>query len=128
MKKLLVAIGIAWAIVAVVGAAVCGVAILGGFSTAGKVVRYDVSGPDAGDCRFDVTYRTSDGATQQEAGVRSGWCHRFIAFSRDEPWVHAQASSRNCYGVDVAIVVDGQIWKQASSRGEYVVAEASGRL
>lgn len=78
-------------------------------------------------CTADVTYEGDGGSTLQQTDVPSGWSYQFQGCQGDFVYVSAQ---NNCdHGaVTVYIQYKGNIIKQATSSGAFVIATASGSL
>jgi len=76
-------------------------------------------------CHTNVTYTSDGGSTQQESDVPSGWSQTVAP--GDFAIISAQLS---CEGgsVSVSITHDGNVLKDATSQGDYVIASASTRL
>jgi len=76
-------------------------------------------------CHTNVTYTSDGGSTQQESDVASGWSRTVT------PGNFAIISAQlSCEGgrVSVSITQDGNVLKDATSQGDYVIASASTRL
>lgn len=88
--------------------------------------QYQVTYRITSSCRASVTYTNQGGDTQQEQEVPSGWEHTFIADPGAFTYISGQLQ---CDGkITATLLVNGVPVKNTTSKGEYVIASASGRL
>ena len=88
--------------------------------------QYQVTYRITSSCAANVTYINQGGDTQQEQGVPSGWEHTFIADPGAFTYISGQLQ---CDGnITATLLVNGTPVKNTTSKGEYVIASASGRL
>jgi hypothetical protein len=93
-------------------------------ATDNREVRYSVICDPAG---FDITYQNSNGGTEQKNINTTSWETSFPGYSGDFVYIAAQAKNENAE-ISVKIYYKGDVFKQASSSGDYVIAAADGTL
>lgn len=87
-------------------------------------VRYKVSGTAE---TVDITYENASGGTSQLSEVELPWSITFEANIGD--FVYLSAQNQGDEGsVTVTIYKNGDVFKQSTSEGAYVIATASGTL
>lgn len=87
-------------------------------------VRYEVVGSAES---VNITFENAGGGISQMANVALPWSHSFSADPGDYVYLFAQNQGKNG-SITVTIYKDGDVFKRATSEGEYVVASVSGTL
>lgn len=87
-------------------------------------VEYKVTGTAE---TVSITYENSDGGCSQESDVSIPWSYSFTGESGDFVYISAQNQGETG-SVTVTIKTDGDVFKQSTSEGAYVIATASGSL
>lgn len=87
-------------------------------------VRYKVSGTAES---VDITYENADGGTSQLSDEELPWSITFDGNIGDFVYISAQNQGETGT-VTVTIYKNGDVYKQSTSEGAYVIATASGTL
>lgn len=93
------------------------------FQQAGEV-KYEVNCSPGG---FSVTYQNSQGGTEQRSVSSGSWSTSYSHYLSNDVYLSAQADNENS-SINVKIYYNGKVFKDSSSSGDYVIAEASGSL
>jgi hypothetical protein len=91
---------------------------------ASLLVRYEVWSP-YGRGWAAVTYANASGGTEQLDKVDAGWT-RELAVSAGTPLYLSAQNAYEAGGTGCRIYVDGVLFREAQSRGAYVIATCSG--
>lgn len=87
-------------------------------------VKYTVTGTAA---TVDVTYENSSQGTSQDSGVTLPWSYSFTGHAGDFVYISAQNDGASG-NVTATIYKNDTVFKQSTSSGAYVIAEADGEL
>ena len=87
-------------------------------------VIYEVSGTPSG---YNVTYTEESKQTIQNPDVPDGWKYSYKGKPGDYFYFSAQSNNKNAT-VNVKIYQYGEVFKEASNSGDFVLATVSGRL
>jgi len=87
-------------------------------------VIYEVSGTPSG---YNVTYTEESKQTIQNPDVPDGWKYSYKGKPGDYFYFSAQSNNKNAT-VNVKIYQHGEVFKEASNSGDFVLATVSGRL
>lgn len=77
------------------------------------------------DGQSSITYSNDQGGIEQVANFQGDWDKVYTMKSGAYAAVSAQ-NQRDTGSVQCTIFVDGQVWKQSSSSGAYVIADCNG--
>lgn len=93
-------------------------------SIAFYTVEYRVTGREDGSA--DVCYRNADGGTEMRF-AKFPWSKTILV--SEGAFAYISAQNNWDYGwVKASIYIDGKLWKEAESRGAYVIATSSGKV
>ncbi len=87
-------------------------------------VKYEIAGSAE---RVNITYENGDGGISQLGNVALPWSHTFSAEPNEYVYLYAQSMSESG-SITVTIYSNGDVFKRATSEGEYVIASVSGNL
>lgn len=88
-------------------------------------IRYIVKG-DASD--YNITFKCGFcSEVKQEANVRKGWKHTFVAGEGDYIYIAAQANQPKS-SVSIMVYEDGKLKENISKSGDYPLVQASGTI
>lgn len=76
---------------------------------------------------ISLTYQNETGSTAQE-DTFTPWVKTFTAKSRQFIYVSAQLNSDTAIDITCTITIDGQVLKEANSRGKFSIATCSGSV
>ncbi len=76
---------------------------------------------------FNITYKNKEKHTIQNPEVKSGWTNSFRGKPGDYYYASAQANKRNAT-VQLSVFYNGELIKEVSKSGDYVLATVSGTL
>lgn len=75
--------------------------------------------------KASITYSNEDGGTEQR-DVPLPWEHTMTLGYFDHAYISAQKEHKSAVTITCQIIVDGEVWKEATSNAAYGIASCNG--